>query len=130
MAKRWNIKKLNNTSLVGKKLEIRTLKLSGFRNCRRAIIDVSKFRGWFGCAACRKLIDEYSPVDLLTSCDGLYVVVNVFFSQLPRLSYIIFSCVGDTRKPYQLSSLWAEDRSMTQSTLLYAILSPTYYVNH
>lgn len=93
MAKRWNIKKLNNTSLVGKKLEIRTLKLSGFRNCRRAIIDVSKFRGWFGCAACRKLIDEYSPVDLLTSCDGLNVVVNVFFFPVTAFKlHNIFMC--------------------------------------
>ena len=45
----------------------------------------SLLQAGFGCAACRKLIGEYSPVDLLTSCDGLNVVVNVFFSPSYRV---------------------------------------------
>lgn len=79
MVKRWNIKKFNNMLFVGKKLEIRILKFFGFRNCWCVIIDVLKFCGWFGCVVCCKLIDEYLLVDFLILCDGLNVVVNVFF---------------------------------------------------
>ena len=53
----------------------------------------SLLQAGFGCAACRKLIGEYSPVDLLTSCDGLNVVVNVFFFPVTAFKlHNIFMC--------------------------------------